>query len=379
MMPVTIERPRFIVWKPGPLARQAPMKRIWLPFAASPWNRLFGFHRCVALALQLCLLLAAGRVSGADVSYYGVVKSIFYQQTNDSVPSILAGNAYGFTAFVVASTNNVVTNATVKPSNSTPLRQLLPDTNQVSWRFEDFTNSQSALDAVYPTGTLPSPVSYTTTMYTTNDGVQSGAVSFSLLFVPLNYPTTPQLTNLTAAQDIDTTRDFQLGWNSLGGSTLAVVQLTVLDSASNLVYATPFPFQTGALNGASFSAVIPAYALPPGTNLQGHLSIGNPGTPNTGSYPGATGIAALGKDTQFGLKTRAAPSQPQLQVLPSQGGLFQLRLSGETNRIYQIQAASDFLSWTNLFTTNCLEGTFDYTDPAPMSAESRFYRAKVGQ
>jgi hypothetical protein len=313
------------------------------------------------------------------VSYYGVVKSIFYEQTNASAPSVLASNAYGFTAFVVASTNDVVTNATVKPSNSAPLRQLFPDTNQISWRFEDFTNTQNALDAAYPAGSLLSPVNYTSTMYTIHDGVRSGAVNFFLLILPVSYPVTPQITNLTAAQGIDTTRDFQLGWNSLGGSTLAIVQLSILDSASNLVYASAAPFEPGALSGVSFSATIPAYALPPGTNLLGHLSIGNPGTPNTNSYPGTTGISALAKDTQFQLTTRAAPPQPHLEILPPQAGSFHLRLTGQTNRLYQIQAAPDLLAWTNVFTTNSLGGTFDYTDPAPTSAWSRFYRGKVGQ
>jgi len=331
------------------------------------------------LGFGLALWLSASPVHGADVSYYGVIKSVFYQQTNDSTPTVLASNAYGFTAFVVASTNNVVTNATMKPSNSTPLRQLVPDSNQISWRFEDYTNSQSALDSTYPAGSLLIPVNYNTTMYTANDGVRSGAVNFFLFVLPVSYPVTPQLTNLTAAQDIDTTRDFQLGWNSLGGSSLAVVQLTILDGASNLVYASAAPFQPGALGGASFSAVIPAYALPPGTNLVGHLTVGNPGAPNTNSYPGTIGIAALAKDTRFPLTTRATPREPYLQVLPPQGSQFRLRLSGETNRIYQILAGPDLVSWTNAITTNCPAGVFDYTDPNPMSAGSRFYRGKVGQ
>jgi len=186
------------------------------------------------------------------------------------------------------------------------------------------------------------------------------------------------LTNLDAAQAIDTTRDFPLTWDSLGGSTLAVVQLTILDSTSNLVFSSPAPFQPGALNGTSTGYVIPAYSLPSGTNLQGHLTIANPGTPNTNSYPGATGIAALAKDTQFPLATRAAPLAPLLS-LEVQASQAVVQLSGESNRLYNLLVSSNLLNWSSLYTTDCLSTGFTFTDPQPATNDARFYRAKVGQ
>jgi hypothetical protein len=160
---------------------------------------------------------------------------------------------------------------------------------------------------------------------------------------------------------------------------VTIVQLTILDASSNLVFATSAPFQPGALNGASTSATIPAYALPAAASLTGHLTIANPGNPNTNSYPGAFGAAALANDTQFPLITRPAPPRPQLHVLPRSAGQFQLGLTGETNRLYQVQASSDLLAWTNLFTTNCLTGIFTYTDADSSNRFLRFYRGKVGQ
>ncbi len=177
---------------------------------------------------------------------------------------------------------------------------------------------------------------------------------------------------------IDTTRDFALTWDSLGGSTVAVVQLTILDAASNVVFASPAPFQPGALNGASTGYVIPAYNLPAGTNLQGHLTIGNPGLPNTNSYPGATGIAALAKDTQFPLATRPAPQAPFLS-LSEQAGQAMVQLSGESNRLYELFVSSNLRGWSTLYTTDCLSAGFTYADPQPATNPARFYRAKVGQ
>lgn len=315
-------------------------------------------------------------VSAADVSYYGVIKSIQYQQTNDLAPAPLATNGYAFNAFAVASTNNVVTNATVRVGSNSPIP--LTSTNTVFWQYANAFDSQAALDAAYPAGSVFSPVSYTLTMSTTNDGVRSGSVNFFLIIVPVSYPTTPQLTNLAAAQTIDSTRNFQLTWDSLGGSTLAVVQLTVLDSSSNVVFASPAPFQPGALNGTSTGYVIPAHSLPAGTNLQGHLTIANPAAPNTNSYPGATGIAALAKDTQFPVATRPAPAAPLLsvQVLASQAVV---QLNGESNRLYNLLMSSNLLNWSTLYTTDCASTGFIYTDPQPATNATRFYRAKVGQ
>jgi len=330
---------------------------------------------CFCLLLSLCLCRPP-IVSAADVSDYGVVKSIQYQQTNDLAPVPLATNAYVFNAFVVAHTNNVVTNATVKVGSNTPIP--LTSTNSLYWLFQDKYDSQAALDTAYPAGFLFSPVNYTLTMFTTNDGVQSGSLNFFLLIVPVSYPTTAQLTNLAAAQTIDTTRDFPLAWDSLGGNSLAVVQLTILNAASNVVFASPAPFQPGALNGTSTGYVIPAHSLPPGTHLQGHLTIGNPGTPNTNSYPGATGVAALAKDTQFPLATRPAP-RPPLLSLHEQASQAVVQLSGESNRLYELFVSSNLQSWTTLYTTDCLSAGFTYTDPQPATNPARFYRAKAGQ
>lgn len=329
-------------------------------------------------SVLIAFLVVSSPLFASDVAFYGVVKSIQFEQVGDASPTEVPTNAYAFNAFAIASTNHVLTNATV----SAPLHVLVPDdTNNISLRWMEQFDTQSALDLAYPSSRSFSPVNYTITMYTVNDGVKSGALSFYLLppLFAISQPVTPHLTNFSAAQAIDTTRDFQLGWSSLGGSTLAIVQLSVLDLASNLVYMSPAPFQPGALNGTSLGAVIPAYALPPGTNLMGHLTIANPGFPNTNSYVGATGVPALARDTQFSIVTRAAPVPPRLSVLSAPGaGDFVLHLEGEPNRLYQIQAGNDFTSWTNLFSTNSANGIFNFIDANP-PLRGRFYRGKVGQ
>jgi hypothetical protein len=318
----------------------------------------------------------AAPAQAADVSYYGVIKSIMYSQGAGGAPQMLSSNACGFNAFVVASTNGVLTNATVRLP-STAVRTLVPEATDAAYRYEQWFNSLQELEQVYPPGTFLKPESYVVTMGTTNDGVRSGSVSLSLV-VPLSYPATPQLSNLTEAQSIDHTRDFALQWSSLGAGPLAIVQVTVFDAVSNLVFSTAAPFQPGALTGSDTSALIPANTLPPGQVLTGHLSLGSPGTPNTTSYSGATGVGVLGKDTQFTLATRPAPLPPMLTGRLTSGGQYEVLGTGETNRIYTLQSCVFGLPWANVNSTWSATGAFGFTNTTPNEIPGRLYRAVVG-
>jgi hypothetical protein len=324
----------------------------------------------VFLALTVIASLSAG---AADVSAFGVAKAQQFNQSASGSPTLLPTNAYSFQSFVIGSTNGVVTNATVKPSNTTPLRQLTSDTNGAVWRFAEYFNSQSSADSVYP-GTA----NYTVTMMTVNDGSHAVALNFYLLapIVPISWPTTPTISNLAEAQNIDHTTDFILRFNATGNS-LTIVQLTVSDSASNLVYSTAGPLQAGALTGASTNAVIPAYMLPPGATLTAHLTAANPGSPNTNSYAGATGVAALSKDTQFSLVTRPAPPSPVLKMSVLGMSVSVLATELETNRNYHLLYSTNAGVWSEMAVTNPVGTSAAFTDPGGM-VQWRLYRMRVG-
>lgn len=325
---------------------------------------------CLALALWLAWGLAAG-----DVAFYGVVKLHQYEQAPSGGPQLLASNAFAFEAFVVPATNYAVTNATVKPPGATPARVLWAESNGLAFRYEERFDAQPALDAAYPSsGSLFNPSVYALAMQTAHDGAQSGSVSYWLVTTP----PTPEVSNLDQAQAIDTTADFTLQWSLAGGTLLDIVELLVVDARSNFVFASPAPFQPGALNGASTAGLIPANTLPPGADLFGHLVIARPGLPNTNSCPGAIGIAALAKDVAFPLAARPAPAPPRLLVISSNAAPFQLRVLGETNRNYHLQATADFGSWQELWATNSPTGCWDFTDPQSAAAARRFYRVRVG-
>jgi hypothetical protein len=318
--------------------------------------------------------LALARARAADVAFFGIIKSQEFIQTNAAAPVSRPTNGFGFNAFVVASSNRVVTSATVKPSNATPLRTLLPeDTNSLAlWRFEEKFQTSAALDAAYPAGNLFSPVRYTNTLFTVNDGLRIVTLNYSLLALVGN-PATPQVANFPEAQAIDHTAPFVLRFNASGNATIDLVQLIITDTASNVLYSSPAPFSAGALTGASNTVVIPSYTLPPGTNMIGHLSFVRPVGLETNAYPGAVGIPAVLRDTEFPLLTRPAPAPPTLELLAGAPAV-QLRYAGESNRTYRVEASVDFVTWTNLLVTNLPSAIV--TDPAGLP--HRFYRVQVG-
>jgi hypothetical protein len=146
-------------------------------------------------------LLMAAPVSAADVYYYGLIKSRQFIQTSPAAPVLPATNAFVFNAFVVATNSNLVTNATVKPPYpaSTPMRTLRTQPGGLSLQFEERFNSQSALDAAYPTGSLFNVPNYNLMMYGTHDGTRTAGLGFGLGGFPGNYPATPQISNFSAA------------------------------------------------------------------------------------------------------------------------------------------------------------------------------------
>jgi hypothetical protein len=323
-------------------------------------------------AWLIALGLLSAKAPAADVSVYTLVKTEFHAQSNSSAPVLLSTNACNFTAAVLPSAPDLVSNATVTPPGQ-PVRTLVSDPGGTSLRYDFTTNTQAQLDALFPkTG------SYSVAMQTAHDGLKQATLSFTVFGFPLAFPPLVQVGGFDEAQNIDQTLDFTLRWTIPGGTSLQLVQCLVLDAASNIVFSTPFPFSVGALNGTSNSARITAYSLPPGASLTGHLIIAQPALPNTTDYAGATGVAALAKDTAFPMRTRPAPPPPLLTVLPRTNSLFRLHLAGEPNRSYQIQGTGAFDGWTNLFTTNSVSGSFDFSDPASPGLAQRFYRARVG-
>jgi hypothetical protein len=330
-----------------------------------------------SVAMALCLgavLGPAGSGVAADVSFFGVVKYTHYQQTVSTGPTVLASNAYAFTAFVVPSTNYSTTNASFLAPNVSTNRSLILSTNGAGLEYDELFQTSAALDTAYPSSTsFLTPSVYKFTFGTIHDGVRSGNASYAFG----GTPPTPSVTNLTVAQSIDTTMDLTLRWAPMGSGLLPIVQLLVVDAASNVVYTSPAPFSSNALTSSSSSNTIPANSLPAGTNLIGHLVFALAGLPDTNSYSGAAGVAAIARDTAFPVITRPAPIQPTLHINAGSPPLV-IQFTGETNRQYHLQGTTNLnpAAWVDLLVTNAPAASF--ADPQSVTLPWRYYRVQVG-
>lgn len=316
------------------------------------------------------------RVGAADAAFFGILKSQQYRQADAGAPVPFPSGGFAFNSFVFASTNGAVTNATVDPPGATPVRTLVPDASQAVLRYEERFDTQAALDAAYPNGGLTS--SYQMAMRTVNDGVRTAGLNFTIFGLPIGAPPVLQVTTWGSAQSVDHTLELPVRWSGSSGQALDIVQLVVVDALSNTVYSTPAPLSAGALTGQSNSVVIPARALPPGSALTGQLAIGRLGLPNTNSYPGAFGVAAILRVTEFPILTRPAPAPVRLDVVSSGAGAFALRFPAETNRVYRLQASADLAAWSDLLVTNpAVAGMVEWTEA--LAPAGRFHRVQVGR
>lgn len=325
--------------------------------------------------LGLALLSLDLRPARADVvSYYAILKSQEYIQTNAAAPVARATAGFAFNAVVILNTPNAMRGVVVDPPGTTPNRPLTPDATGFAMRYESRFNTLAELDNAYPNGGLTT--SYLITFESLMEGTREADLTFTLFGLPLGAPPVARVSNFVAAQSIDHAAPFTVRWTASGVQALDQIQLVILDGASNAVYTSPAPFTAGALMGASNHITLPPFTLQSSGDYLGHLAVARPGTPNTDSYPGAIGAAAIVRDTTFPLHTRPPANPPQLELMSAPPA--RLRLSGEASRIYRLQTSTDLSGWTDLFSTNSTTGTFEYTDAASPTPSPRFYRAVVG-
>ncbi|MEK7781577.1 MAG: thrombospondin type 3 repeat-containing protein, partial [Verrucomicrobiota bacterium] len=195
------------------------------------------------------------------------------------------------------------------------------------------------------------------TFTTTGNGTAFGPISYGILITTTNAsvsntaPTLATITNRTV----------------IAGTTI---------NFTNAASDTNIPTQTLTFilqNGPSGSSVNssngifvwrPTIAQSPSTNPMSVIVTDN-GTPN---------LSATQSFTIF--VTR--PVQPTLQQLSGTGGSFNLAVSGDSGPDYTIQASTNLVNWSPLFTTNSPALPFNWSDPAAASFNQRYFRVLLG-
>ena len=213
----------------------------------------------------------------ADVMYYELFKGQMFSQSGTNSPVLAANAPYMFQVFVDSlgypsyyypCVSSPVIHSPAGVQHALTLNsQSIGGVFATNFVFMDPAGTQSALDAAYNAG------SYTLNYVGIDDGASSIVVSLAADDFP---PAAPFVSNLVAAQSINASANFTLqfgAWTS--ANTNDFVQLTILDSTSNVVFNTPSLlalYPQSPLGATNTSIVITSGTLAAGQNYTATLA-----------------------------------------------------------------------------------------------------------
>jgi hypothetical protein len=197
--------------------------------------------------------------TNGPIESFTVAKGALYQQTSSAAPALDTQCPFSFVTCLWLVCPHTATNVTLAPPIGAPMTVPFTSIPGHPLLTACGYTTQTALDAAYPAG------NYTFTMKSVSSNLQ----------VTLNFPGTltqppaPHITNYAAAQTVDPTRPFQLGWDPFSGGTAAdCIYVEVLPNG----FQTPAIGEAGALNGLATAAVIPAGTLQPNTSYSASVT-----------------------------------------------------------------------------------------------------------
>lgn len=334
----------------------------------------FQSHRGLRFALA-AMLLAAGvvlRLDASDARGYGVFKSVDYVQTSTNPPVLLSDFPFSFAAIAqpVGVYSNQITRVTVESPLGfvDPLLAPATGTDQ-PFAFGFGAGSQAELDAYYPTGT------YTLRISAARDGER-------VIRLPLptnSFPAAPpRVSNYPAAQSIDPTLSFALGWDPfIGGTTNDFISLSIVDRNNRVVFrSAAFAEEPGLtlLSGTNTSVMIPAGTLGRGETYYGYLYFEKDVVNQSTNYPGARGLVGFSRATSFSLQTSTLAFR--LESLGVNGTQFAVRWQGGPGRTYILQSSTDLGStnWTSVSTNVGTGGSITLTNVMTTTLGAHLFR-----
>jgi PKD repeat protein len=136
------------------------------------------------------------------------------------------------------------------------------------------------------------------------------------------------------------------------------------------------------LGGVVSNAVSSAWSKLSGPGTVTFGSATNPTTIATFSAPGnyslrltaSNALAQVSRD----LAVTVVSAPPQLGSLLLTSNSFQFQIAGATGTTYTVQASTNLMAWTNLFTTNPASLPFIWSEFGKTNFPRRFYRVLLG-
>ena len=271
-------------------------------------------RRIVVCAAAL-MVMSAG-LFGADVYCGAVVKSVDYWQSGPTTQSYDGATPYTFIAIAPETSNSPdsLVSGNLK-SGATVLGTFGPPNCQWTQKFA----SAAAMDAAYPNG------NYTLSITGLNDGTHSSTLGIG----STSYLSVPLVSNYNALQAIDATQPFTINWGAISGAQgldSFMLQIRTIDiegwGTDEVLYATPWPGQPGALNYLATSVTVPAGVLAPGNSYEMSLMMVHMDSVDLAAYPGVPLVTGYANWDHMRIQTIPEPATLTLLTI---GGLALLR------------------------------------------------------
>ena len=313
-------------------------------------------HVSACVCAALLLVGAALPVRAQFVSSFGVTKTGYYVQTNDSTPVLDSFDPFEFYVYVVDSGLSVIDSAVVMVP-SVPPQQI--DLLALGLYGVQYFPTQADLDQSFRNGAY--------TFQVTDE-------DFDFLYETVTlagnaYPTIPQLLNYASLQSINTNADLTLQWQPFqGGTTGDVIDVDIEDDTGTVF--------TSEVDGTVTSVVVPAGTLMGSTTNDVFLTFNKVVDLNSNS---AQGEAAYARSTYATIQTSGGGAVTvtigSYTLAPN--GPFQVQVSGTPGATFTLEGTTDFGGWTTVDTITPPTGSGTLTDSATASNPHRFYRVKA--
>lgn len=300
---------------------------------------------------------------------FSVGMADYFDQTSAGAPTPDTNSPYFFISNITLASNRTAVSATLTtPGGSISNMTQNPIEPDQFFLYDEDTN-QAEFDAAFGTGN-----------YTFNlSGSSNQQVTVNL---PGSWvqPNSPHINNYIAAQAVDSTQPFTLGWDAFSSGT-----------AKDYIYVSigsefgSSPVSSNSLAGTATSVVIPANTFQPNTTYNGTIGFLHIDAATNDS--GYVTVAYIESDTQFSLTTQATntttgPPTPPTFANPSWSAqMISFTVNTSPNQNVTIQFNTNGLStngWQTLETTSSASGAIQVSDSRGPGVHSVFYRAVSG-
>lgn len=310
-----------------------------------------------------------GGGSGTNaITSFSVGKVHHYNQTSAGTPTLDPASPYGFSGVTALSSNRTAMSVTLAlPTGSVSNLTHLPPPQAEMFILAAFDTSLSNYDATFPAGhysffvqAASSNQTVVVNLPTTNSLAQPGA---------------PHLTNYLAAQAVNPSQAFVLGWDAFPGGTAA----DYIDVDVDTAYHSPEPGLPGALTGTARTFTIPAGTLQPNSNYLARVGFFHYVGATNASYATAAYRATY---TEFSMITTSGSATGPLILtnaayVPANFSFDVLCSTGQTVTVeYRTNLAAG--QWTTLLTTNSPGSRFRAVAPQAATNRFLFFRARNG-